>query len=52
MKKSLNSSKRIVGGELVINLFVKTERQKKWLKKVNEVEVKFKNTSAQTDENN
>jgi alkylation response protein AidB-like acyl-CoA dehydrogenase len=34
----------------VINLFVKTERQKHWLKQLNEKEVKFKSISAQTDE--
>jgi alkylation response protein AidB-like acyl-CoA dehydrogenase len=34
----------------VISLFVKTERQKTWIAKLYELEIKFKNTSAQTDE--
>ncbi|MGG0846423.1 acyl-CoA dehydrogenase family protein [Peribacillus simplex] len=34
----------------MINLFIKTESQKAWLKKLYEVESKFKNNSAQIDE--
>lgn len=34
----------------MINLFVKTEQQKAWLKKLYEKEEKFKETAAQTDE--
>jgi alkylation response protein AidB-like acyl-CoA dehydrogenase len=34
----------------MINLFVKTERQKNWLKRLYEKEMKFKNASAQIDE--
>lgn len=34
----------------MINLFVKTEPQKKWMQKLYEKETKFKNTSVQTDE--
>ena len=34
----------------MISLFVKTERQKTWIAKLYELEIKFKNTSIQTDE--